>query len=108
LILTIHSLDIVQFVGLTFGPQECWEGAGFLQPQAPRSGLHFTIAIAIALDVSPVTIVVAVQSVHHEGACPYIGHLFVDILPKVSYIKYASAVFKVSVQEVCPKVFKYG
>jgi hypothetical protein len=61
--------------------------------------------ITITLGVLPVTIG-TVQSIHDKGICPYIGHLFIEILAKVSYIKDTTAVFQVCVQQVCSEAFE--
>jgi hypothetical protein len=64
--------------------------------------MHFPVAII--LGVLPVTIG-SVQSIH-KGIRPYSGHLFKEILAKVSYIKYTTTVFQVCVQQVCSEAFK--
>jgi len=53
--------------------------------------MGFPIALAEAL---PVAIVVAVKSIHYKGVRPYPAHLFIDVLTKVGYVKYASPLFR--------------
>jgi hypothetical protein len=62
-------------------------------------GVYFPV-VTINLHVLPVTIVSPVQSMHHKSTCPYVGHLFIKVLPNVSHIQYAPAVFQVRVQQV--------
>jgi hypothetical protein len=69
--------------------------------------MRFPIVITLA-DVLPVAIVVAVQSIHYKGVCPYPAHLFVDVLAKVGYVKNATSIVQVRINQVPPKAFKDG
>ena len=39
--------------------------------------MRFSIVTITLADVLPVAIVVAVQSIHYKGACPYSAHLLI-------------------------------
>jgi hypothetical protein len=52
--------------------------------------------------------VVAVQSIGHEGACPYSIHLFIDVLSKVGHVKNAAFILQVRINQVSPEAFKHG
>jgi hypothetical protein len=67
--------------------------------------MHFPIVTTLVL---PVAIVVAVQSIRYQGVCPYPGHLFVDVLAKVSYVKNATSVVEVRINQVPPEAFEDG
>jgi hypothetical protein len=64
-----------------------------------------TIALAEAL---PVAIVVAVQSVHYKGVCPYPAHLFIDVLAKIGNVKNSTPVVQVCVRQIFPEAFEQG
>jgi hypothetical protein len=69
--------------------------------------MRFAIA-TITADVLPVAIVVAVQSIPYKGVCPYPAHLFLDVLAKVGYVKHATAIVQVRINQVCPEAFEHG
>ena len=54
--------------------------------------MRFPIVTIALADVLPMAIVVAIQSIHHKGVCPYPAHLFIDVLAKVGYVKNATAI----------------
>jgi hypothetical protein len=66
-----------------------------------------TVTITLA-DALPVAIVVAVQSVHCKGVCPYPAHLFIDVLAKVGYVKNATSIVQVRINQVSPEAFEHG
>jgi hypothetical protein len=57
--------------------------------------MRFPIVTITLPDVLPVAIVVAVQSIHCKGVCPYPAHLFIDVLAKVGNVEDATAIVKV-------------
>jgi hypothetical protein len=65
------------------------------------------VTITLA-DVSPVAIVVAVQSSRYKGVCPYPAHLFIDVLAKVGYVKNATSIVQVRIYQVSPEAVEYG
>jgi len=65
------------------------------------------VTITLA-DVLPVAIIVAVQSIHYEGVRPYPAHLLIDVLAKVSYVKNATSIVQVRINQVSPEAFKHG
>jgi hypothetical protein len=78
---------------------------GSLSPES-FLGVHFPI-VTILADVLPVAIV-PIQSIHHKGVCSYPSHLFVDVLAKVGYVKNATAIVEVCINQVFPKAFEQG
>jgi hypothetical protein len=64
-----------------------------------------SIALAEAL---PVTIVVAVQSIHQKGVCPYPAHLFIDVLAKVGNVKNSTPIVQVCVHQIFSEAFEQG
>jgi hypothetical protein len=42
--------------------------------------MRFPLVTITVADVLPAVIVVAVQSIHYKGVCPYPAHLLIDIL----------------------------
>jgi hypothetical protein len=70
--------------------------------------VRFPIVTIILADVLPVAIVVPVQSIHHEGARSYPAHLFIDVLAKVGYVKNATAIVEVCINQVFPEAFEQG
>jgi hypothetical protein len=48
----------------------------------------------------------AVQSIRYKGVCPYLAHLFIDVLAKVGYVKNATSIVKVRVNQVFPEAFE--
>jgi hypothetical protein len=72
----------------------------FLPYQQLSLGMRFPVVTITLGDVLPVSIVRAVQSIHHKSACSYPAHLFIDVLAKVRYIKYTIAVVQVRVHQV--------
>jgi hypothetical protein len=67
--------------------------------------MGFPIALAEAL---PVAIVVAVQSIHYKGVRPYPAHLFIDVLTKVGYVKYATSIVQVCIHQIFSEAFEEG
>jgi hypothetical protein len=59
--------------------------------------LRFTVVTIALAATLPVAIVVAVQSIQHEGICPYSAHLFIDVLAKVGNVNDATAIVEVRV-----------
>jgi hypothetical protein len=70
--------------------------------------VRFPIVTIILADVLPVVIVVPVQSIHHQGVGSYPTHLFIDVLAKVGYVKNATAIVEVCINQVFPKAFEQG
>ena len=64
-----------------------------------------TIALAEAL---PVAIVVAVQSIHYKGVCPYPAHLFIDVLAKIGNVKNSTPIVQARVHQIISKAFEQG
>jgi len=62
----------------------------------------------ILAGVLPVAIVVAKQSIRYKGVCPYLAHLFIDVLAKVGYVKNSTSVLQVRINQVSPEAFEYG
>jgi hypothetical protein len=62
----------------------------------------------ILADVLHVAVVIPVQSIHHEGVCSYPDHLFIDVLAKVGYVKNATAIVQVRINQVFPEAFEQG
>jgi hypothetical protein len=54
--------------------------------------MRFPVVTITLTDVLPVAIVVAVQSIHCKGVCPYPAHLFIDVLAQVGYVKNATSI----------------
>jgi hypothetical protein len=65
--------------------------------------MRFPVTI---LGVLPVTIASAVQSVQHEGICSYPAYLFIDVLAKVGYVKNATSIIQVRINQIFPKSFE--
>ena len=59
-------------------------------------------------DVLPTAIVVAVQSIRYKGVCPYAAHVLIDILAKVGYIKNATSIVQVRINQVSHQAFEHG
>jgi hypothetical protein len=70
--------------------------------------MRFPIVTIILAEVLPVAIVVAVQSIQYKGVCSYPAHLFVDVLAKVRYVKNATTVVQVRINQVFPEAFEQG
>jgi hypothetical protein len=70
--------------------------------------MRFPIVTITLTNVSPVAIVVAVQSIHYKSVCPYPGNLFIDVLAKVGYIKNATPVIQVCIPQVVSEAFEDG
>ena len=68
--------------------------------------MRFPIVTIALADVLPLAIVVAVQSIHHKGVCPYSAHLFIDVLAKVGYVKNATSIIQVRISQIFPKAFE--
>ena len=59
--------------------------------------MRFPVVTMTLADVLPVAIVVAVQSIHYKGVCPYSAHLFIDVLAKVGYVEDATAIVEMRI-----------
>jgi hypothetical protein len=70
--------------------------------------MRFPIVTSTLVDVLPVAIVVAVQSIRYKGVCPYPVHLFIDVLAKVGYIKKATSIVQVRIHQVSSEAFEHG
>ena len=70
--------------------------------------VRFSVVTIILADIFRVAVVVAEQSIRYEGVCPYPAHLFIDVLAKVGYVKYATAIVQVRIYQVFPKAFEQG
>jgi hypothetical protein len=70
--------------------------------------LRFPIVTITLADVLPVAIGVAVEAIRYEGVCPYPAHLFIDVLAKVGYVKHATSIVQVRINQVCPEAFEHG
>ena len=66
--------------------------------------VHFPV-VTILADVLPVAIVPK-QSIHHKGVCSYPSHLFIDVLAKVGYVKNATSIIQVCINQVFPEAFE--
>ena len=65
------------------------------------------VAITLA-EALPVAIVVAVQSIHYKGVCPYPAHLFIDVLTKISNVKNATSIVQARIHQIISKAFEQG
>jgi hypothetical protein len=70
--------------------------------------VRFPIVTIILADVFRVAVVAAVQSIHYEGVCSYPAHLFIDVLAKVDYVKNATTVVQVRMNQVFSEAFEQG
>ncbi|MBZ5707520.1 MAG: hypothetical protein LAN63_19420 [Acidobacteriia bacterium] len=70
--------------------------------------MRFPVVTITLAGVLPVAIVVAVQATHYKGVCPYPAHLFIDVLAKVGYVKNATSIVQVRINQVCPEAFEHG
>ena len=70
--------------------------------------MRFPVVTMTLADVLPVAIVVAVQSIHYKGVCPYSAHLFIDVLAKIGYVKNATSIVQVCIHQVCSEAFEHG
>ena len=70
--------------------------------------MRLPIVTITLTNVLPVAIIVAVKSIHYKGVCPYPTHLFVDVLPKVGYVKNATSIVQVRINQVPPEAFEDG
>lgn len=57
-------------------------------------GMRFRIVAIAVAGVLPVATLVAVQCVQGKGIRPDPGHLFIDVLAEVGYIKNAAPLFR--------------
>jgi hypothetical protein len=55
-----------------------------------------------------VATIVAAQSIHYKRGCPYPAHFFIDVLAKVGYVKNATSIVQVRINQVSPEAFEYG
>jgi hypothetical protein len=78
-----------------------------LSPELPL-WMRFPVVTITLANVLPVAVVVAVQSTHYQGVRPYPGHLFVDVLAKVSYVKNATSVAEMRINQIPPEAFEDG
>ena len=69
--------------------------------------MRFPIVTIALADVLPLAIV-AVQSIHCKGVRPYPAHLFIDVLAQVGYVKNATSIVQVCINQVAPEAFEYG
>jgi hypothetical protein len=69
---------------------------------------RFPIVTITPADVLTMAIVVAIQAFHYEAACPYPTDLFVDVLAKVGYVKYAASIVQTGISQVFPETFEHG
>ena len=76
--------------------------------QILSSGVRFPVVAIILADVLPVAEVIAVQSIHHKGVCPYPTHLLIDVLAKLGHVKNATAIIQVRVYQVFSEAFEQG
>jgi integrase len=67
--------------------------------------MGFPIAFA---EVLPVASIVAVQPIHYKGICPEPAHLFIDVLTKVGYVKYATSIVQVCIHQIFSEAFEQG
>jgi hypothetical protein len=70
--------------------------------------MRFPIVAITLANVLPVAVVVAVQSIHYKGGCPYPAHLFIDVLAKVGYVKNATSIVQVRINQVSSETFEHG
>jgi hypothetical protein len=70
--------------------------------------MRFPVVTMTLADVLPVAIVVAVQSIHYKGVCPYSAHLFIDVLAKIGYVKNATPIVQMCIHQVCSEAFEHG
>jgi len=68
--------------------------------------MSFPIVTRLA-DVLPVTLVVAVQSSQRKSVGPDPAHLLIEILAKVGYVKNASAIVQVRINQVFPQALEH-
>ena len=64
------------------------------------------IAAITLAEVLSVAIVIAVQSIHYKGIRPYPAHLFIHVLAKVGYVKNATSIVQVRINQVFPEAFE--
>jgi hypothetical protein len=69
-------------------------------------GVGFSVMTIFLGYVLPVTVVVAVQSIQYRGICSYPAHLFIDVLAKVGYVKNATSIIQVRINQIFPKAFE--
>jgi len=65
--------------------------------------MRFPVTI---LGVLPVTIASTVQSIQHKGVRSYPAHLFIDVLAKIGYVKNATSIIQVRINQIFPKSFE--
>ncbi len=73
---------------------------------SPDFFLRVPIVTIVLTGLLPVAIIVPVQSIHHKGVCPYTAHLFIDVLAKVGYVKNATSIIQVPINQIFPKAFE--
>ena len=69
----------------------------------PFLPVHFQIVTIILAGVLPTF---PVQSIRRKGVCSYPAHLFIDVLAKVSYVKNATSIIQVRINQVFPEAFE--
>jgi hypothetical protein len=67
---------------------------------------RFAVVTVAVARVLPVTVVGTVQSIQHKGICSYPAHLFIDVLAKVGYVKNATSIIQVRINQIFPKAFE--
>jgi hypothetical protein len=75
---------------------------------SPDFLLWMRVPIVTIADALPVAIVVAVQSIHNKGVCPYPAHLFIDVLAKVGNVKNATSILQARIHQIISKAFEHG
>ena len=80
---------------------------GLFRSLPPELWLRVPI-VTITLAVLPVAIPAAVEAIRYHGVCPYPTHLFIDVLAKVGYVKNATSIVQVRINQVCPEAFEHG
>ena len=73
---------------------------------SPLLGMSFTIGARFG-DLSPVASFVAVQSSQRKSVGPDPAHLLIEILAKVGYVKNASAIVQVRINQVFPQALEH-
>jgi hypothetical protein len=70
--------------------------------------LRFPIVAIVLADVLPMAVALPIQSIHQKGIGSYSAHLFVDVLSEVGYVKNATSIVQVRINQVFPKAFEQG
>jgi hypothetical protein len=51
---------------------------------------------------------IAVESIHQQTVCPYPGHLLIDVLPKIGYVKNATSIVQSPIHQLFSEGFEDG